>query len=124
MSSDKISILIVDDELYLLEIYQELFEEQNFKVFTASSASAGLEIYAKNLDIRLIISDHQMKNMTGLEFMQKLKSTYSAVPVFYLITGNTEESESKIKELGVHSLVLKPFDVDEIIMKIKKDLNL
>ena len=43
MGADKISILIVDDELELLEIYQDLFEAENFNVLTASSASAGLE---------------------------------------------------------------------------------
>ena len=64
-----------------------------------------------------------MENMTGLEFMQKLKSTYQTIPVFYLATGDSEESEDNIKELGGHALILKPFDVDEIIVKIKKDLN-
>ena len=123
MNDEKISILIVDDEKDLLEIYRELFEMDNFNVILASSAIEGLKAYADNPDIRLIISDSHMGDMSGIGFLKILKSTYQTIPVFYLSTGSMEQSEDEIKLLGGHGLVLKPFDLDEILIKIKKDLN-
>ncbi|MDD4973118.1 MAG: response regulator [Bacteriovorax sp.] len=124
MSDEKIPILIVDDEKELLEMYREFFEMDGFDVTTASSAPEGLEAYKNNLNIRLIISDANMGKMSGIEFLKALKSTYKTIPIFYLSTGALEQSEEYIKSLGGHSLLLKPFDLDEILMKIKKDLNL
>lgn len=124
MSEEKIPILIVDDETDLLEMYRELLEMDGFKVFTASSAIEGLETYKNNTHIRLIISDSNMADMSGMEFLASLKSLYQTIPLFYLSTGALEKTEEEIKALGGHGLVLKPFDLDEILIKIRKDLNL
>ena len=123
MVDKKISILIVDDEKELLEMYREFFETDGFEVTTASSAREGFEAYRNNLDIRLIISDSTMCGMSGIEFLKALKAGYQTIPVFYLATGAFEQSEEYIKSLGGHGLVLKPFDLDEILVKIKKDLK-
>jgi CheY-like chemotaxis protein len=69
-------------------------------------------------------TDANMGDMSGLEFLKALKSTYQTIPIFYLSTGALDHSEEFIKSLGGHGLLLKPFDLDEILMKVKKDLNL
>lgn len=124
MSNEKVPILIVDDEEELLEMYRELFEMDGFSVFTANSAKEGIETYKNNKNIRLIISDSNMGDMSGIEFLKSLKATYQTIPVFYISTGAFEETEEHVKSLGGHGLVLKPFDLDEILIKIKRDLNL
>lgn len=124
MSDEKISILIVDDETELLEMYRDLFEMDGFKVTTATSAKEGIEAFKNDQSIRLIISDSNMGDMSGIEFLKNLKATYGTIPVFYLSTGALEQSEDYIKSLGGRGLVLKPFDLDEILIRIKKDLNL
>lgn len=124
MSEEKVPILIVDDEAELLEMYREIFEMDGFKVMTASSALEGMETFKNNKDIRLIISDANMGDMSGIEFLKSLKATYQTIPVFYLSTGALEETEEHIKSLGGHGLVLKPFDLDEILIKIRRDLKL
>ena len=124
MVDERISIFIVDDEQPLLEIYKEVFELEGFSVLTTSSAFEALELYRNNLNIRLIISDSHMTPMSGVEFLKELKSTYQTIPLFYLLTGSIEQSEEDIKLLGGHSLILKPFGLDEILIKIKRDLQL
>lgn len=125
MKNEIIPILIVDDENELLEIYREFFEINGFKVLTASSAIIGLEIYKHNLDIRLVIADSNLgTSSTGIDFLNALTSIYQKMPVFYLATGEIELAEEYIKSLGEHGLVLKPFDLDEILIRIKKDLKL
>lgn len=124
MIKEKISILIADDEIDLLEMYRELFESDGFQVYTAKSATEALEIFNQHQDISLIISDSNMGDVSGLELLKTLKATYQTIPVFYLATGAMEITEDEIKSHGGHGLVLKPFDLDEILLRIKKDLNL
>lgn len=121
--SKKIPILIVDDEVDLLEMYRELLEMEGFKVFTALSAQEGMKLYGDNQEIRLIISDSKMGDMSGLEFLKTLKSEYQNIPVFYIATGSIDQTEDMIKTLGGDGLVLKPFDLDEILIKIRNDLK-
>lgn len=124
MSKARIAILIVDDEIELLEMYRELFEMEGFDVFIASSAMEAMETYKCNRNISLIISDSKMGDVSGIQFLKVLRETYQTIPVFYLATGSLEQTEDSIKSLGGHGLVLKPFDLDEILIKIRKDLNL
>jgi len=124
LGNDHVSILIVDDEQDLLEMYRELFEMDGFIVYTASSALEGLSVYEKHLEIQLIISDANMGEMSGIDLLKALKNNYQTIPVFYLATGAVEQTEEEIKSLGGTGLVLKPFDLDEILLRIKSDLKL
>lgn len=115
-------ILIVDDEKDLLEMYQDFFELENFKVYAAPSASLGLELLDAHADIQVIISDSHMNGMSGLEFLQKV-SLRPVRPLFYLATGDLAQSVDAITSLGGTGLVAKPFDMNEVIKRILKDLN-
>lgn len=124
MSNDNICVLIVDDEKDLLEMYREFFEMDGFKVFTASSAKEALCLYENHPNIKLIISDANMGDISGVELLKVLKKNYRSVPVFYLATGAMETTEEEIKALGGTGLLLKPFDLDEILLRIKRDLEI
>lgn len=122
--SDKILILIVDDEEELLEMFKDFFEISGFDVLTATSANEALQVYKSNQNIRLIISDSEMQAMTGLDFLKNLKELYTKIPLFYLSTGSIEKSDEDVKLLGGTGLFLKPFDIDEILIRIKNDLKI
>lgn len=124
MENSDVSILIVDDEHDLLEMYRELFEMDGFVVYTAASATEALSTFEKHPEIQLIISDSNMGEMSGLDLLKALKKNYQTIPVFYLATGAVEQTEEEIKELGGSGLVLKPFDLDEILLRIKRDLKI
>lgn len=119
-----IPILIVDDETDLLEMYQEYFEMAGFRPIVADSVKEGLIAFKNNRNIRLIISDFNMRDKSGIEFLKTLKSTYEEIPLFYLATGEISQTEDSIKLLGGTGVLLKPFDLDEILSRVKKDLNL
>ena len=82
----KIRILYVDDEENLLDI-SKLFLERSgqFNVDTVTSAPAALALLnSKNYDA--IISDYQMPEMDGIEFLKKVRTSGNTIP-FILFTG-------------------------------------
>ncbi|MFA4848841.1 MAG: PAS domain S-box protein [Methanoregula sp.] len=85
-----ISVLYVDDEPGLLEIGKNFLEQTpEFAVTTAQSASAGL-IRLKSNGIQAIVSDYQMPEMDGIEFLKKVRATNKTIP-FILFTGRGRE---------------------------------
>ena len=105
-------------------MYRELFEMDGFVVYTASSAMEALGVFKEHQDIKLVISDANMGDMSGIDLLQSLKKNYQCVPLFYLATGAVEQTEEDIINMGGAGLVLKPFDLDEILLRIKRDLKL
>lgn len=121
--SEKVTILIVDDEEELLEIYTDFFASEGLKVFSALSAEKALEIYKDNQnEIQVIISDANMKGMNGAQFLEILRRDFSNKPLFYLSTGDVSVSEIQIKKMGGNRLILKPFELDDILENIRCDL--
>ncbi|HPO49040.1 MAG TPA: response regulator [Spirochaetota bacterium] len=68
--SEEVKILYVDDEFLNLCSFEMLFKEK-YKIFTASGGKKGLEIFDKN-DIKIVISDQKMPQMTGVEFLEEI----------------------------------------------------
>lgn len=118
------TILIVDDENDLLEMYKELFEFEGYNVLTAAGAHEAVDIYKNHSSISLIISDSNMGAVSGLDFLKMLKENSINLPPFYLATGAFDYTEIEIQKRGASRLVLKPFDIDDILEKIKIDLNI
>ena len=116
-------ILIVDDDADLLDMYQEVIQIDGTKTLTAASGADALECCKANPNIQVIISDANMGEVSGLELLENLKTHYQTMPVFYLLTGAFDINEEEIKKAGARGLILKPFDLNEILGRIKKDIN-
>ena len=73
---DKYTILLVDDEEYILRVLQRVLgEEKRFEMITATSGQEALEKIRQN-SIDLVISDQRMPGMTGIELLTQIKQMY------------------------------------------------
>lgn len=116
-------VLIVDDDPDLLDMYQEVLRIEGTITMTASSGVEAFECCKNNPGVQVIISDAYMAGMSGIEFLKILRSHYQTMPVFYMLTGAFDISEEEIKKHGGTGLILKPFDLNEILERIKKDIK-
>ncbi|MFR4018209.1 MAG: response regulator, partial [Clostridia bacterium] len=78
------TILVVDDEQNVRQLICKVLEKEGFTVLTACNGSEGLEIFHKN-SIDLIISDIKMPEMSGIEFLHRVKEEEPGIG-FILIT--------------------------------------
>lgn len=116
-------ILIVDDDPDLLDMYQEVIVLEGVKTITALSPKLALECCKNNPGIQVIISDAHMGDVSGMDLLKSLKDYYETIPVFYLLTGAFDINEADIIKDGARGLILKPFDLNEILERIKKDIK-
>ena len=116
-------LLIVDDNRDLLEMYEEILQIPGMRTVALDSGIEALEFCKENPEVKAIISDSNMLEMTGMELLSNLRSYYETMPVFYLFTGAFDVDEKDVIALGGTGLILKPFDLDEILERIKKDME-
>jgi DNA-binding response OmpR family regulator len=122
MSNTK--ILIVDDESDLLEMYVDFLSSEGLKVSAASSGEDALEKLKSEGPFDLIISDSNMGKISGFDLFNKIKAESDVLPLFYLSTGDVSIDEKDLINKGMTRLLIKPFDLDEIVAKIKLDLKI
>jgi len=118
MSFQDLSLLIVDDEIDILEIYEDLFGENVGTLIKASDGEDALEKF-KNHNISVVVSDISMPKMNGIELLEKIRGLDKAVP-FIIVTGYGDKQNAvKALRLGAFDFIDKPFDFE----KIKKTVN-
>ncbi|MTJ54632.1 response regulator [Anabaena sp. UHCC 0253] len=118
-------ILVVDDSYTNLLIISDLLKCSGFDVSTASNGESALkQVQYQQPD--LILLDLVMPGIDGFEICKKLKSNpeTSDIPVIFM-TG-IADIDSKVKglELGAVDYIIKPFQVEEVLARLKIHLQL
>lgn len=122
MLSQKYTILVVDDEPASLRMFERLLR-QHYNVICATSGEEALNILKKE-KVSLLISDHRMPGITGVELLQKSISIDPDM-VRIIITGDTgiDTFVSALKHGGATRVIKKPWDPDELFQIIKSVLE-
>jgi two-component system chemotaxis response regulator CheY len=113
-------ILIVDDSATMRQQLNFTLTKDGFVVIEAGDGIEGLTASAANLDIAVIISDVNMPNMNGLDFLAKLREKGVKAPVIMLTTEGAPDLIEKAKSLGAKGWLVKPFNPDMLVAAVKK----
>lgn len=125
MNPQDIIILIVDDSPTMRRIIKNTLERIGFKAsFEAENGKEGLEQLALH-PINFVITDWNMPEMNGLEFVTALRNTpeYAKLPVLMITTRGMKEDVLQAVQAGVNNYVVKPFTPETLEAKIGKLLN-
>lgn len=120
-------ILVIDDEELIIKSLRKLLEKNGFTVFVAKNGQDAL-IMTEDEEFDLIVADIRMPGMNGVETIEtiynNLKKTNSKKTSVIFITGYAdEEIKQKAKNLGPIAYIYKPFDIVELVNKIKGALR-
>ena len=117
----QVSILIVDDEPKIRQIYRYYLEEHGYRVIEAHDGAVGLEILRKNTDISIVILDIAMPKKNGFEALKQMKREFPAVKI--LIGSVFSEDAQKTMIPGADGNYDKSEDASGLIKKIEELLN-
>ena len=117
-------ILVVEDNTNLSEILKDLLENNGFFVVTAQNGEEALEIL-KDFEPDLILADILMPGMDGFEMFSKIRSIpkLRTVPFVFLTALSDQENKFKGLGLGADDYISKPFNPQELIMRINNILK-
>ena len=122
MANQKKKILIVEDDSFVLDIYQTKLTQEGFEVATASN---GLEAVKKMIEEKLrpdlILLDIIMPYMDGLEVLRKIKKDeeLKTIPVILLTNLSQKEEINEGMSLGASDYLIKShFTPSEVLEKI------
>ncbi len=119
----KATILIVDDEETIREIFKEALEELGHRVMVAENGYKGLEL-VKQWDFDLVFLDLKMPDMDGAELFHQINTIKPKLPVT-IITGYPEsEIMARALAQGPFGVMKKPFSASEIVMAVNNFLRI
>lgn len=116
--TNKIKILIVEDEQMLAEILSDTLSDRNFDVRIANDGLQALEI-VRDDRFDVIVSDIMMPNLDGYSLARKLRNEGYSTPILFLTARSATEDVVKGFETGGNDFLKKPFAIDELIVRIK-----
>ncbi|GJL64233.1 MAG: hypothetical protein NPIRA04_28870 [Nitrospirales bacterium] len=108
-------ILIIDDDPLARSILRLLFETDGYLCKEAENGALGLAMLEQHQP-DLVVTDHNMPILTGIEFLQRLgKKSRSQVPAVIFVSGDSSrELKTLALQSGARAVLEKPYDIDEI----------
>ena len=117
-----ISVLIVDDEEELAATIAERLEIRGIRTQTASDGDSALSlIKIKSPDV--VVLDLMMPGMGGLEILKHINLLNLNIPVILLTGYGSKERSIEGMNLGAFDYVMKPCNLDDMIIKIQEAAN-
>jgi two-component system response regulator PilR (NtrC family) len=115
----KTRILVVDDERSIRDSLKMVLQEEGYQAQSACDGKEALHLlHQENFDI--LITDLKMPEMDGLELTKQCLQAYPKIAVIIITAYGSLDSAIKALRLGAHDYILKPFDFDDVLLKVQR----
>ena len=118
MNTDKINLLIVDDEEQFLSSISKSLEVRDFHVVAVNRGEKAIEA-ARNTPIDIALVDLKMPGIDGEETLKKLKAEHKWMEVIILTGHGTIDSAVECTKGGAYSYLQKPCSLDHLLEALK-----
>lgn len=114
-------ILVCEDDTMTLKALEHRLKKEGYTVITAADGKKAAEILSTDTDIDLLLTDLHMPMLGGLELISLVRSNLkSNLPIIMLTRVGLEETVLHAFELGADDYITKPFNPDELALRIKR----
>ena len=118
-------ILVVEDEKHLADGIKYNLEAEGYCTTTVSNGPAALKLIEEDSsDIALVILDIMLPGMSGYTVCERLRSQGKDLPVLILSARTLAEDRTRGFDVGADQYLTKPFDLDELLSRVKNLLSL
>lgn len=124
MMKAKTKLLVVEDDLDIAEMLVAYFQAQEYEVHAANWGEQAIE-FTHNILPDLILLDIRLPDIDGFEVAKRLRSNRRTadIPIIFLTDKRTRASRLKGLELGADDYITKPFDVQELRLRVSNSLK-
>ncbi len=119
-TADRIRVLVIDDDMFTQTLLDKMLSGR-YEILGAMSGDEGLKII-ESTQVDLILLDWMMPGIDGLSLLIKLKAddTMKDIPVVFISGKAEQESVDRAIDAGAVDFVTKPFNRDDLILRIEK----
>lgn len=115
------SVLVVDDNEFVLNLIEALLENAGLDVVTATSGPEAIRLLTERADsIACVIQDMSLPTMPGEQVVSELHKIKPALPVIIVTVDDAAVNASRLAGLSVAGYVQKPFDANVLVAKVRK----
>lgn len=114
-------VLIVDDDVPLCELLEAVLQEEGYIVSSVHCGESALQYMEKTL-VDLVLLDVMLPNLNGMQVARRICQRF-ATPILMLTALNDENSMLDGYQAGADQYIGKPFNVAELLMRIKAILR-
>jgi CheY-like chemotaxis protein len=121
-----VSILVVDDEPDVAELFRQRFRREvrqgTYAMHFAASGEQALEKLADGIEPQLIVilSDINMPGMDGLTLLGEIKRRFPDLPVMMITASGDDERRRRASEDGAAEFLTKPVDFDHLKAQLRQ----
>ncbi len=117
----KKKVLYVEDEETLAFLTSDNLE-QHFDVVHCANGKTGLDTFCKN-QFDIVVTDIMMPEMDGFELATEIRKRNQEIPIIFLSAKTMKEDRIKGLKLGADDYLVKPYSIEELILKIEVFLH-
>ena len=111
-------ILYTEDDETLAFLTKDNLEQNNYEVVHCIDGKSGLETFKKE-SFDICIFDIMMPKMDGFDLAERVRKINSDVPIIFLSAKTLKEDRIKGLRLGADDYLVKPFSIEELLLKIE-----
>lgn len=115
-------LLLAEDDLDFGSILKQYLELHNFKVIWAKDGSEAFELFQKG-SFSICVLDVMMPKLDGFSLAEKIVALHPDMPFLFLTARGQKEDKIKGLKLGADDYIIKPFEADELILRIQNILK-
>src|SRR5437867_13021426 len=129
MSTNKRIVSIVDDDIYIAQLFHEALSENidGISVLSFNDPVMAFEHFTENKEnYALVISDLRMPGLNGLELLKKVKTSNPKVRTILMSAYNFEEEElyqQYMREAVINSTIEKPVTMNRLYQRVRDQLD-
>ncbi|MBD3638439.1 MAG: response regulator transcription factor [Crocinitomicaceae bacterium] len=120
--SDKVKILLVEDDYNLGFVVQDQLKEEGYDVVFASDGVEGLKKFNDH-SINMCILDVMMPKKDGFTLAKDIRKLDTEVPILFLTAKNQTEDKIEGFKVGADDYLTKPFSTEEFLLRVKAILR-
>ncbi len=118
------TILIIEDELNLANTISLNLKAEGYTTILAQNGTVAKDIINKSMsEVDLVMLDVMLPDTSGYELCEQIKKNKAELPVIFLTAKNQKYDKIEGLKLGADDYITKPFDLEELLLRIKNLLK-
>ncbi|WP_281201296.1 response regulator transcription factor [Bacillus altitudinis] len=119
---NKGKILVVEDERKIARVLSLELEYEGYEVTVQDTGMKGLQALEEE-SFDLVLLDVMLPELSGLEVLRRVRKTNTATPIILITARGSVPDKVSGLDLGANDYITKPFDIEELLARIRAQLR-